>query len=76
MALRAEGRLAEEWVAVVEQECAAVVRDFGSVHLDLTAVTYVDSRGAAALRNMVRNHVTLSNCPPLIRELIGEDGLP
>lgn len=72
--LRAEGTVVGEWVAVVEQECEAAVRDFGSVDLDLAAVTYVDTMGVAALRRLVRSHVMLSNCPPLIRELVGEDG--
>lgn len=65
-----------EWVALLERECAAAAREFATVDLDLAAVTYVDTMGLAALRTLVRNQVTISNCPSLIRELLGEDGKP
>jgi len=74
--MRAEGTVVGEWAALLERECAAAAREFGSVDLDVAAVTYVDTMGVNALRRLVRRHVTLDNCPPLIRELLGEDGTP
>lgn len=74
--LRVEGGVFGEWVALLERECAAAAREFGVVDLDLAAVTYVDTMGIAALRGLVRNRVTITNCAPLIRELLGEDGKP
>ena len=74
--LRAEGRVVGEWAMLLERECAAAASEFGVVDLDLAAVAYVDTKGVAALRRLMRNHVTIGNCPPLIHELLGEDYKP
>ncbi len=74
--LRAEGRVVGEWTVLLEQECAAATQEFQAVDLDLGAVTYVDTMGVAALRRLVRSQITISNCPPLIEELLGEGERP
>ncbi len=74
--LRAEGRVVGEWAMLLERECAAAAGEFGVVHLDLAAVAYVDTKGVAALRRLVRSQVTIGGCPPLIHELLGEDNKP
>ena len=74
--LRAEGRVVGEWSMLLERECAAAAGEFGVVHLDLAAVAYVDTKGVAALKRLMRSHVTISSCPPLVQELLGEDNKP
>lgn len=71
-----EGGVFGEWAALLERECAAAAREFGVVDLDLAAVTYVDTMGVATLKRLVRQQVTISECAPLIRQLLGEDGKP
>ena len=61
---------------LLERECAAAAGEFGVVDLDLAAVAYVDTKGVAALRRLMRSQVTISSCPPLIHELLGEDSEP
>jgi len=68
--LRVEGRVVAEWVPVRERECRLALRESGHVQLDLSAVTFVDSRGVAALRRLGANAVEIINCPEFIGELL------
>jgi ABC-type transporter Mla MlaB component len=69
--LRVEGRVVTEWVPVLERECWLALQENGHVELDLSAVTFVDGRGVAALRHLGTNDVEIVNCPEFIRELLG-----
>ena len=40
------------------------------VRLDLSAVTFVDGRGVAALRHLGANDLEIVNCPEFIGELL------
>lgn len=68
--LRVEGRVVAEWVFVLEQECLLALRESGHVRLDLSAVTFVDGRGLAALRHLGANALEIINCPEFIGELL------
>ena len=68
--LRVEGRVVAEWVPVLERECWLALRENGHVRLDLSAVTFVDSRGLAALRRLGANTVEIINCPEFIGDLL------
>ena len=66
--LRVEGRVVTEWVPVLERECWLALQKNGHVRLDLSAVTFVDGRGVAALRRLGAKDLEIINC----REFIGE----
>ena len=68
--LRVEGRVVAEWVAVLERECWLALQENGHVQLDLSAVTFVDGRGVAALRQLGAKDVEIVNCPEFIGELL------
>jgi len=68
-----EGRLYGEWVELLEDECAQLLRTDRRVLLDLASVSFVDRRGARLLRDLAMGRVSLINCPPLVDELVRED---
>ncbi len=68
--LRVEGRVVAEWVAVLERECWLALQENGHVRLDLSAVTFVDGRGVAALRRLGANDLEIINCAEFIGALL------
>ena len=68
--LRVEGRVVAEWVPVLERECWLALQENLHVRLDLSAVTFVDGRGVAALRHLGANDLEIVNCPEFIGELL------
>lgn len=68
--LRVEGRIVAEWVPVLEQECQLALEDNRPVRLDLSAVTFIDDGGVAALRRLGANELEITKCPEFIRELL------
>lgn len=68
--LRVEGRVVAEWVPVLERECRLALQENGHVRLDLSAVTFADDRGVAALRRLGSNALEIINCPEFIGELL------
>ena len=68
--LRVEGRVVAAWVPVLERECWLALQENWHVRVDLSAVTFVDGRGVAALRHLGANDVEIVNCPEFIGELL------
>ena len=68
--LRVEGRVVAEWVPVLERECWLALQESEHVQLDLSAVTFVDGRGVAALRQIGAKDLEIVNCPEFIVELL------
>jgi len=56
--------------AVLARECWRALQESGHVRLDLSAVTFVDGRGLAALRRLGANALEIINCPEFIGELL------
>jgi len=55
---------------VFEQECRLTLEDNRPVRLDLSAVTFIDGSGVAALRRFGANELEIIKCPEFIRELL------
>ena len=72
--VKVEGQLIDEWVALVEEECAAAGRNGTPVALDLRHVTYVDGRGLSMLRSLVSRSVRMLNVTPLLQDQLNEKG--
>ena len=68
--LRVEGRIVAEWVPVLERECWLALQENRHVRVDLSAVTFVDGRGVAALRRLGANALEIINCPEFIGALL------
>ncbi len=59
-----------EWVSVLERECWLALEDRRSVRLDLSAVTFVDTRGIAVLWHLLASECEVIKCPEFIMELL------
>ncbi len=64
--LKVEGRIAADWVELLERECRTLLRQRKHLFLDLSAVTVIDSRAAAMLRRLRAHEVEIVNCPSLL----------
>jgi ABC-type transporter Mla MlaB component len=72
--LRVEGRIIWEWAEFLERECEALFNEFSVVRMDLAEVSYVDRNGVAALRRLRSRPLEIANTPPLIQQLLDQDG--
>jgi hypothetical protein len=70
------GRLVAAWADVLERECAEAGRSGLRVALDLSEVRYVSPEGLAALARLWRRGVAIAACPPLIVEMLEQEGIP
>lgn len=68
--LRLEGKITEQWAALLDGECRAYLRKNKAVYLDCSHVEYIDGRGVEVLNNFPRTHVTLMSAPGFVTELL------
>lgn len=71
--IKAEGQIAAEWVAVLEEEVRQAAARDHQVVLDMGEVHYLDSRAVRLIRTLAAGPVSLVNCSPLVEELLAED---
>jgi anti-anti-sigma regulatory factor len=71
--LKLEGRIAGEWVPVLEAECHRALAAQQRLRLDFADVTYIDPAGAQMLRGMRSGDVEILHCAPLIRQLLARE---
>ena len=69
-----EGRIVAEWGDFLARECADLKKGGRAVCLDLSAVKYVDARGADHLRRLASSGVQLSGISDLLAQLLEENG--
>ena len=74
--LRLEGKISEQWVALLEGECRALLRHKKTVHLDFSGVDYMDERGVEMVQSLPREHVKVLNTPSFIQGLLDPGGKP
>ncbi len=68
--LRLEGKITEQWAALLDGECRAYLRKQKTVVLDCSQVDYIDGRGVEVLNAFTSSTVTLMNAPVLMTELL------
>lgn len=75
VALKLEGRIVSDWVAVLEHECIRSLGERRNVVLDFSAVTFVGGRGVQMLKRIATEHLQIVNVSPLVKDLLqaGED---
>ena len=64
--LKVEGRIAADWVELLERECRTFLRQGKHLFLDFSAVTVIDSRAADMLKRLRAHEVEIVNCPSLL----------
>ncbi len=72
--MKLEGKLASDWVPLLETECLSCLKEKREVLLDFSDVTFVDGRGAMVLEKLAAKKIKVVACSDLIKELIkGEE---
>lgn len=67
--LRVEGRIVDEWGAVLEEECVKSMASAVPGELDLSGTTHVDHRGFETLRSLSERGFRIVGENPLIAEI-------
>lgn len=74
--IKLEGKITEQWVALLDGECREYLRHKKAVFLDCTHVNFIDGRGVEVLRSLPHNQVSLMSAPGFITELLKIGGRP
>ncbi len=74
--LKLEGKLFDQWVALLEGECRALLRHKQTVLLDFSCVDYIDANGVEMVQSLPGKHVRVVNAPAFIEDLLGRGGKP
>ncbi|MBA5868690.1 MAG: hypothetical protein GDA68_01600 [Nitrospira sp. CR2.1] len=72
--LKLEGKIADQWAALLDGECRSYLRQKRTVHLDCARVEFVDGRGVEVLNSLPQKHVTLMSMPGFVAELLNVGG--
>jgi ABC-type transporter Mla MlaB component len=65
-----EGKVAEQWAALLDGVCRAHLRVHKNVQLDCANVDFVDAGGVDVLKNFPRRQVKLLRAPAFIHQLL------
>jgi STAS domain-containing protein len=65
-----EGKIMNQWAALLDGECRAALQLWKSVELDCAGVDFLDQRGVEVLKNLLSTHVTLIGAPGYMTELL------
>lgn len=60
--IKLEGKVASDWVSLLERECLGVLQEKRNVVLDLYDVTFVDRGGVEMLGRMTAKGIHVINC--------------
>jgi len=68
--MKLEGKLASDWVPLLEGECLTCLKENRKVLLDFSEVTFVDGRGAEVVNKLATEGIKVVDCCELIKELL------
>lgn len=68
--LKLEGKITEQWAALLDGECRAHLLRKTIVFLDCSHVDYIDERGVEVLNAFPHSHVILMSAPTFVTELL------
>lgn len=74
--LKLEGKIAAEWVVLLERECRTVLTRQPQLILDMTNVTYIDGHGVAMLRRLPHRQVSFIHRSRFLQELLDKGDQP
>ncbi len=72
--MKLEGRIASDWVSLLEKECLRFLDEKRKVVLDFSEVTFVDGRGVELLSKLAGEGIKVVDCCELIKELLEGGG--
>jgi len=68
--MKLEGKLASDWVPLLEGECLTCLKGKRKVLLDFSEVNFVDGRGVEMLSKLAGEGIKVVDCDELIKELL------
>jgi ABC-type transporter Mla MlaB component len=68
--LKLEGKLIGPWVDELSRACEELATPPSGLHLNLSAVTFIDSAGINLLGDLIRRGATISACSGFVAELL------
>lgn len=68
--LKLEGKITEQWAALLDGECRAYLRKNKAVYLDCSNVEYIDDQGVEVINALPHARVNLMSAPVLMMELL------
>jgi len=72
--IKLQGKISEQWAALLDGECRAYLRQKKAVYLECSHVVYMDARGIEVVNNLTHKQVTLMSAPAFIMELLHVGG--
>jgi ABC-type transporter Mla MlaB component len=71
-----EGKVAEQWAALLDGVCRNHLRKHQAVQLDCERVDFVDARGVDVLKSLPRRQLKLVRVPEFLTLLLHEGVMP
>ena len=68
--IKLEGKITDQWAALLDSECRSYLRQEKAVHLDCSHVDFIDASGVEVLNNLPRTQVNLMSAPGYVTELL------
>lgn len=68
--LKLEGKITEQWAALLDGECRSYLRKKKAVYLDCSNVEYIDPQGVEVVKSFSRTQVILMSAPAIVVELL------
>ena len=68
--LKLEGKLASDWVTLLEKECQSGLNDNREVVLDFSDVTFVDDHGVQVLKKLASKQFKIVSCSEFVTHLL------
>ena len=65
-----EGKVLAPWLDELRGICTQPSNRPRRIHLDLAAVTFVDTAGAELMRELIRQGITINRCSGFVAELL------
>ena len=72
--LKLEGKVHNEWVSLLDQECKAAITEGAEVVLDFEQVTYVDNLGIELIQLLSERNVCIINGDSFLEDLKEQGG--
>jgi len=66
--MKLEGKLASDWVSLLESECMNCLKGKQRVRLDFSDVTFIDEQGIEMLGRLAGENVKVINCSALVKD--------